>query len=60
MHECGLCNDCVVVVVVSVALLLIVGLQVYVFGWGSDRVADLCGDTAGPYVIGDCSIGETT
>lgn len=38
-------------------LFLIIAMVLYPAGWGSARIVKLCGEDAGAYGIGDCSIG---
>lgn len=36
----------------------VLGLVLYPWGWGADRVKRLCGENSEPYIPGDCSIGQ--
>lgn len=38
-------------------LCYILALMLYPAGWGAERVKLVCGELAGPYSIGDCSLG---
>lgn len=38
-------------------LCYILALMLYPAGWGAERIKVVCGDLAGPYSIGDCSLG---
>lgn len=42
---------------VPTGLLLIVGLMLYPTGWGSEKVASLCGLEASPFRPAGCSLG---
>ncbi|XP_061726636.1 LHFPL tetraspan subfamily member 2 protein [Cydia pomonella] len=35
----------------------VLGLLLYPWGWGTQRVRQLCGENSEPYIPGDCSIG---
>ncbi|XP_032831807.2 LHFPL tetraspan subfamily member 2 protein [Petromyzon marinus] len=49
-------NVCGLVQAVA-GLLLLLGLVLYAAGWGSPRVRDLCGPSAGPFRPASCSLG---
>ncbi|XP_076324418.1 LHFPL tetraspan subfamily member 2 protein-like isoform X1 [Tachypleus tridentatus] len=40
-------------------LLFILGLVLYPAGWGSTRVQLVCGESAQPFLLGDCRLGWT-
>jgi len=44
-------------VCLSAALLLVIGQLLYTLGWSSQRVRDVCGDYAGPFMLDQCHIG---
>lgn len=37
--------------------LLAAGLAVYPLSWSSNKVKDICGDSAGDYDLGGCGVG---
>lgn len=38
-------------------LLCVIGLVIYPAGWGSERVKNLCGEYADPYIVDKCDLG---
>lgn len=39
-------------------LFLVVGQILYPIGWGSQRVRNMCGENAGPFLIDECQLGK--